>query len=167
MKVPVNRRVSLRRRQRRNSPKPRIILARLRMRLDRSMVMDLPGLVKQSLGKGVGGRVWFYAEGKGLHITGSPWGLTQVGMEARESERPMFPSGAAKGVVWILPPSAIAGRAGKASRTWNGRQRSAQASSSNSAVWSISLPGLQFRARAILRIMTRLGRCSPRSILPM
>jgi hypothetical protein len=74
MKVLVTRRVSLRRRQRRNAPKPITILTRLRMRPDQSMVLDLPGLAKQSLGKGAGGRVWFYVEGEGLHITGHPLG---------------------------------------------------------------------------------------------
>jgi hypothetical protein len=74
MKVLVNRRVSLRRRRKRHEPKPGTVLARLRVRPDQSVELDLPGMAKQSLGKGVGCRVWFYVEGHGLHITGHPWG---------------------------------------------------------------------------------------------
>jgi hypothetical protein len=74
MKALVNRRVSMRRRQKRSGPKPRTILTQLRMRPNQSMVLDLPGLAMQSLGKGVGGRVWFYVKDKGLHITVHPWG---------------------------------------------------------------------------------------------
>jgi hypothetical protein len=57
-------------------PKPRTILTRLRMRRrpNHSMVLDIPGTATQSLGKGAGGRIWFYVEGNGLHITGHPWG---------------------------------------------------------------------------------------------
>jgi hypothetical protein len=74
MKVLMNRRISMRRRQKRSGPKPRTILTRLRARTDQSMVLDLPWLARQSLGKGVGGRVWFYVKDKGLHITVHPWG---------------------------------------------------------------------------------------------
>ena len=74
MKGLVNRRVSLRRRQKSQEPQPKAIPTRLRMRPDRSVVLDLPRMAKQSLGRGVGGRVWFYVEGHGLHITGHPWG---------------------------------------------------------------------------------------------
>jgi hypothetical protein len=74
MKDLVNRRVSLRRRQKRHEPKPGTVLARLRMRPDQSVELDLPGMANKSFGKGVGGRVWFYVEGNGLHITGRPWG---------------------------------------------------------------------------------------------
>lgn len=74
MKVLMNRRISMRRRQKRHDPKAKTILTRLRMRPNQSMVLDLPGLAMKSLGKGVGGRVWFYVEQKGLHITVHPWG---------------------------------------------------------------------------------------------
>ncbi len=74
MKVLVNRRVSLRRPQKRHGPKTTTILTRLRMRPKQSVVLDLPGLARQSLGKGIGARVWFYVEDHGLHITCHPWG---------------------------------------------------------------------------------------------
>ena len=74
MKLLVNRRVSLRRGPKRHRPKTTTILTRLRKRPDQSMVLDLPGVPWQSLGRGAGGRVWFYVQGNGLHITGHPWG---------------------------------------------------------------------------------------------
>ena len=73
MKVIVNRRTSLRRHQKRHGPKPKT-LTQLRMRPDRRMVVDFPGSAKEWLVTGVGGRVWFYAEDQGLHITAHPWG---------------------------------------------------------------------------------------------
>jgi hypothetical protein len=74
MKGLVNRRVSMRRRQKCHGPKPKATLTQLRMRPDQRIVLDLPGTASQLFGKAIGGRVWFYVEGIGLHITGHPWG---------------------------------------------------------------------------------------------
>ena len=74
MKVIVNRRTSLRRHQKRHGPKPKTFMTQLRMLPDQRLVVDFPGSTKKLLVKGVGGRVWFYAEDQGLHITAHPWG---------------------------------------------------------------------------------------------
>jgi hypothetical protein len=74
MKLLVKRRVSLRRRPKRHGLQPGTILTRLRKRPNQSVVLDLTGWARQSLGKGAGARVWFYVEDHGLHITCYPWG---------------------------------------------------------------------------------------------
>ena len=74
MKPLVNRRTSLRRRQKRHGPKRKTIVTRLRTRSDKTMVLDLASAAMQSMGKKVGGRVWFFVKEHGLHITGYPWG---------------------------------------------------------------------------------------------
>jgi hypothetical protein len=70
----MNRRVIARRKQKRHGPKSSTPLTQLRQRPNQQMVVDLPVHASECLDKGIGDRVWIYAENQSLQITGRPWG---------------------------------------------------------------------------------------------
>ncbi len=89
MKGPMNKRVSQRKPHKRHGPKPKTFLMQLRVRSDQHILVDLPGIARQWLGKRAGDRIWVSVdgqgvegrhvgnqsvEGNGLRITGVPWG---------------------------------------------------------------------------------------------
>lgn len=75
--VQANQRITQRRKKRRVGPKPLQLTTQVRNRRDGSAVLSLPRGILDSSPFRWGGRIWFYLDGGGVHVTSHPWGARQ------------------------------------------------------------------------------------------